>query len=162
MVQPLAANFLSLVRDHSWLKKASSRRLLHNEAKIAGQQCLQDFWRCAKGLLDKGSAPQVVSPSCSASDAHSYFTVAYKSTSHYFQIPDWIPVQPPPEPHSATEMSPVTEVELAHIIRKSRSSSCPSSFGRLSYQIFKLCPSLQRTLLDLFNRVLVEGEVSSS
>ena len=59
------------------------------------------------------------------------------------------------------EMSPVTEVELAQIIRKSR-SSCTSLLDRLSYQIFKKCPSLHRALLDLFNRVLMEGEVPSS
>ena len=60
------------------------------------------------------------------------------------------------------EISPVTEVELAQIIRKSRSSSCPSPLDRLSYQIFKQCPSLHRALLDLFNRVLMDGEVLSS
>ena len=90
-VQSLATKFLSLVRDHSRLKKASSRRFLHTEAKIARQQCRQNFWRYAKGLLDKGSAPQVVSPSCSASDAHSYFTEAYQSTPHHFQTPHWMP-----------------------------------------------------------------------
>ena len=33
--QPLAANFLSLLRDYSHLKRESSRRLCHKEATVA-------------------------------------------------------------------------------------------------------------------------------
>jgi hypothetical protein len=59
------------------------------------------------------------------------------------------------------EMSPITEEELARVIRKSRSSSSPSPFDRISYTILKRCPSLRPALLDLFNRVIMEGTVPS-
>ena len=57
-VQSLAANFLTLLRDHSRLKRESSRRLHHKEAKVAREECHRDFWRYAKGLLDENSTSQ--------------------------------------------------------------------------------------------------------
>ena len=59
------------------------------------------------------------------------------------------------------EMTPVTEEELTRVIQKSRSSSAPSPFDRISYTILKRCPSLRPALLDLFNRVIMEGSVPS-
>ena len=50
IVQSLAANFLYLLRTHSRLKRDSSHRLQHMEAKIARNECNQDFWRYAKGF----------------------------------------------------------------------------------------------------------------
>ena len=60
------------------------------------------------------------------------------------------------------DMSPITDGELAQAIKKFRSSSAPSSFDRVSYKIFKRCPSLRPALLDLFNRVVMEGSVPSA
>ena len=48
------------------------------------------------------------------------------------------------------------------MIKKSRSSSTPSPIDRISYTVFKKCPSLRPALLDLFNRVIMEGNVPSS
>ena len=73
---------------------------------VVENACRQNIWRYTKWLLDKDSAPQVVSPTFFASDAYSFFTEAYQSI--------------PLEPHSAMEMSHVTEEELAQIIWKSR------------------------------------------
>ena len=60
------------------------------------------------------------------------------------------------------DMSPISEVELVRVIKKSKPSSAPSPVDRISYLIFKKCPSLHPALLDLFNRVIMEGSVPSS
>ena len=60
------------------------------------------------------------------------------------------------------EMTPITEEQLAQVIKKSRPSSAPLPFDQISYTIFKKCPSLHPALIDLFNRVIMEGSVPSS
>ena len=60
------------------------------------------------------------------------------------------------------EMTPITEEELARVIKKSRPSSAPSPFDQISYTILKKCPALRPALIDLFNRVIMEGSVPSS
>ena len=60
------------------------------------------------------------------------------------------------------EMVPISEEELARVIRKSKPSSAPSPVDRIPYLVFKKCPSLRPALLDLFNRVIKEGSVPSS
>ena len=60
------------------------------------------------------------------------------------------------------DMHPVSEKELAQVIKRSKPSSTPSPMDRISYLIFKRCPSLCPALLDLFNRVIMEGSVPSS
>ena len=52
--------------------------------------------------------------------------------------------------------------ELSRVIRKSRSLSAPSPLDRISYTILKRCPSLHPALLNLFNRVIMEGSVPSA
>ena len=61
VIQSLAANFLSLLRQHSDLKRVSIRRLQHKEAKLVRAECHRNFWKFAKGLLDGGTTPQVIS-----------------------------------------------------------------------------------------------------
>ena len=60
----LAANFLSLLRTHSRLRRALQRRLLQNEAKSARERCHQDFWRYVKELFegDTSSRTSLTSP----------------------------------------------------------------------------------------------------
>ena len=85
----------------------------------------------------------------------------YKSTPHQFHTPSWLPNAPPPVPDCSMDMSPISEVELVRVIKKSKPSSAPSPVDRISYLIFKKCPSLHPALLDL-NRVIMEGSVPSS
>ena len=59
-------------------------------------------------------------------------------------------------------MTPITDEELVRVITKSRPSSAPSPFDQISYTILKRCPSFCPALIDLFNRVIMEGSVSSS
>ena len=159
-IQSLAANFLSLLRQHSRLKRASSRRLQDREAKLVRDKYHQNFWKFAKNLLDGDST--LTSPEFSASSAHSFFSEVYNSAPHNFQSPSWMPSIPLPQPDCSMDMSPVSEEELARAIKKCRSSSAPSPFDRIPYTIFKKCPSLRPALLDLFNRVIMEGNVPSS
>ena len=155
VIQPLAANFLSLLRRHSRLCRESSSRLRHKEAKDAREECNRNF---AKNLLGKGCTAQTP-PAFTASAAHSFFSDVYQSSTHQFSSPSWMPSAPLPTPGCAMEMTPTSEEELARVIRKSKPSSAPSPADRIPYLIFKKCHSLRPALLDLFNRVIMEGSV---
>ena len=161
VIQSLAANFLSLLRWHSQLCRDSSIRLREKEAKVAREECSRNFWKFAKNLLGKGCTAQT-SPAFTASTAHSFFSEVYQSSPHLFSSPSWMPSAPLPKPDCAMEMTPISEEELARFIRKSKPSSAPSPVDRIPYLIFKKCPSLRPALLDLFNRVIMEGSVPSS
>ena len=161
VIQPLAANFLSLLRRHSQLCRVLSSRLREKEVKVAREECNNHFWKFAKNLLGKGCTAQT-SPAFTASTAHSYFTDVYESSPQLFNSPSWMPSAPLPKPDCAMEMVPISEEELARVIRKSKPSSAPSPVDRIPYLIFKKCPSLRPALLDLFNRVIMKGSVPSS
>ena len=152
IIQSLAANFLSLLHKHSRLSRDSSHRLQHKEAAVAREECHRNFWQFAKELLDGDSTVQT-SPKFSDSTAHSYFSEIYQSVPHHFQTPSWMPSAP----DCSMDMTPVSEEELTRVIEKSRSSSTPSPIDRISYTVFKKCPSLRPALQDLFNRVIMEG-----
>ena len=160
-IQALSGKFLSLLRDHSRVKQESSRRLQHKEASIAREECHRNFWRYAKDLLD-GSATSQTTPKFSASDAHSYFSEVYKSNPHHFETPSWMASPSPPALDCSMDITPITQEELTRVIKKSRSSSASSPLDRISYSILKRCPSLHPALLDLFNRVVMEGTVPSA
>ena len=64
-IQSLAAKFLSLLRTHSRLKKKSSQRLHHQQAKVVRDECYCYFWRFTNRLLDDAASSQV-SPTFSA------------------------------------------------------------------------------------------------
>ena len=160
-IQSLAANFLSLLRQHSHLKRVSSQKLRHKEAKAVRERCHRNFWGFAKELLDQGATSQIT-PDFSSRTAHAYFSEVYKSAPYQFQSPSWMPSPPPPQPDCTMEMTPITDEELAQVIKRSRSSSAPSPFDRVSYTILKRCPSLRPALLDLFNRVIMEGSIPSA
>ena len=154
----LSGKFLSLLRDHSRLKRKSTRRLQDKEASSAREDCRKHFWRYAKDLLDNSTTSQI-SPGFSADTAHTFFTKVYESGPHEFECPSWMPSPPPPEAGKSMEMTPITEEELSRAIKRSRLSSAPSPLDQISYSIFKKCPSLQPALLDLFNRVVMESVV---
>ena len=160
-IRPLAARFLSLLRQHSQLSRKSSTKLRHKEANVVRDQCRKDFWRFAKNLLDDGCTTQTP-PAFSAPSAHSYFSEVYDSTPHSFTSPSWLPPAQPPVSDCSMDMHPVSEEELAQVIKRSKPSSTPSPMDRISYLIFKRCLSLRPALLDLFNRVIMEGSVPSS
>ena len=161
VVQALAASFLSILRQHSRLSRASSSRLKGLEARAARKECNRNFWQFSKNLLEDGSSSQT-SPSFSASTAHSFFSEVYDSTPHQFECPSWLPSAPPPAHDCIMDMTPVTIEELVRVIKRARPHSSPSPLDRISYLIIKRCPSLLPALLDLFNRVIMEGHVPSS
>ena len=120
VILSLSGKFLSLLRDHSRLKRESARRLQAKEATLAREECHQNFWRYAKGLLD-GSATSQITPEFSASTAHTYFSEVYKSRPHQFETPSWIPSPPPPVSNSSMSMTPITQEELSRVIKKCKS-----------------------------------------
>ena len=157
-VQSLSGKFLSLLCDHSRLKRESSRKCQAKEASAAREDCHRNFWRYAKGLLD-GNTTSQTSPKFSATAAHSYFSEVYECSPHHFQTPPWMSS---PLPDCSMDMSPITPEELSRVIKKSRSSSAPSPLDRISYLVLKKCSSLHPALLHLFNRVIMEGTVPSA
>ena len=154
-VQSLSGKFLSLLRDHSRLKRESSRRC---QASVTREDCHRNFWRYTKGLLD-GNTTSQTSPNFSASAAHSYFSEVYECSPHHFETPSWMSSPTPPVPDCSMDMSPITPEELSRVIKKSRSSS---ALDRISYLVLKRCFSLHPALRHLFNRVIMEGTVPSA
>ena len=161
MVGKLAGRFLSLLRSHSRLKRASARKATAMEVKRVRQHCHENFWGFAKDLLDKEHLSQVF-PSFSSETAESYFKEVYQSGGHSFQTPSWLPTPPLPQVSQQMVVNEMTMVELERAIKKSKHSSAPSPFDRIPYLIFKKCPSLATALLNLFNCVLTEGVIPSS
>ena len=157
-VQAQAEEFLSLLRDHSRLKKASIRRSVSNEAKVAREQCHKYFWQYVKDLFDENCTPQTF-PQFSAESAHAFFSEAYKSSVHQFEAPSCLPTPPPPQEQMC--VSPITFDELVGSIQRSSPSLTPSQHDQIPYLVFKRCPSLAIDLLDLFNCVLAQGKVPS-
>ena len=160
-IQSLSGNFLSLLREHSKLKRKSSRRLQDKEASIVREECHHNFWRYAKCLLD-GDTTSQSTPNFSARAAYSFFSEVYMSSPHQFETPSWMSSPPSPVSDCSMDMSPVSPEELTRVIRKSKSSSAPSPLDRISYTILKRCPSIHPALLDLFNSVIMEGAVQSA
>ena len=159
-VHARAGEFLSLLRDHSKLKKESEGRFRAAEMRSARTQCHRHFWRFAKDLLDESPSTSTP-PAFSQQDAHDYFSTEYSSQPHHFTKPAWMP-SPANPVYPMSSLGPVTRDELTTIIRRSRSLSSPSPLDQIPYQIFKKCPSLVPALLDLFNSILAEGTVPSS
>ena len=155
--QPLAAKCLYHLRSHVRLTRASSLGRRPNEAKEARERCREDFWGYARGLFDGDVSPRTT-PHLSADTARSYFSKVYKSIGRTFRRPDRLPV---PSPESIVDVSLVAGEVLARVIGKSRASSSPSPLDCIPYLIFEKCPSLRRAILDLFKRVVVEGQVSA-
>ena len=159
-IMELSGRFLSLLRDHSRLKRESTRRQQARGVSKAREECHKNFWRYAQNLFDDRASQ--ATPDFSASAAHTYFSEVYNSGIHCFEKPSWMTSPSLPDPEKSMVMSPVTREELARVVKKSRSSSSPSPIDQISYTIFKRCPSLHPALLDLFNRVLMEGAVPSA
>ena len=158
VIRPLAARFLSLLHQHSQLSRKFSTNLRHKEANVVRDQCRKDFWQFAKNQQDDEGIIQIP-PSFSASSAHSFFYEVHNSTSHSFTSPSWLPAAQPPTSNCSMDMNPISEEELAQVIKWSKPSSAPSSMDWISYLIFKRCSSLCPALLDLFNRVIMEGSI---
>ena len=68
-----------------------------------------------------------------------FFSEVYKSTPHQFHSPSWLPHDPPPVPDCSMDMTPISEVELVRVIKKSKPSSAPSPLDRISYLNAPLC-----------------------
>ena len=55
-IRSRCGKFLSLLREHSQLKRASDRKEKELEAKEVKKQCHENFWRFTRELLDGGDA----------------------------------------------------------------------------------------------------------
>jgi hypothetical protein len=147
VVHSLATHFISLVRAHSKLKKASNARLITREVKAARERCHRDFRQCAREILDGGL--DRVEPSFGDEAATSFFSGVYHSDPRIFVQPEWMPTPSPPEVE--LDCSQFSVSELARVIKRMKAQSAPSPFDRVGYIIFKKCPSLLPALVKLFN-----------
>ena len=54
-------------------------------------------------------------------------------------------------PKQGFEMNDIRKCEIVTVVMAARLQSSPSPFDQVPYVVFKRCPSLDSTLLDLFN-----------
>ena len=149
-IQMFARTFFKLVREHSHLKRASQSAKQRSQANKTRQYCHCHFWQFSKQLLDDNSTSQIP-PQFSGNEAFSFFKEVYTmlmpriSLSHA----EWMPSPLPPEEEFWCE--DITAGEIQAAVKRMKSSSSPSPFNRITYLIFKRCPSLSKALCDLFN-----------
>lgn len=147
-VSNLAKEFFKLVRKQSALKRKSDQANLSTTTEKQRKECHTSFWRFARKLLDDSSISDI-HPSFTAEEASDYFHKVYASGPREFSRPDWMPS--PPSPSVEFEQMPIQDSEIRAVIRKAKANSSPSPFDRVSYAIFKHCPSLLVALADLYN-----------
>ena len=149
-IQPLARQFFQLIREHNRLKKSSSATNNRDQARKARHSCHRHFWQFSKQLLDDNSIIGIT-PNFSQEEAYEFFKKVYHAEPRNFVQPAWMPTPPSPSLETEFDSDEIREDEIFTAIKRSKSSSTPSPFDRVSYLIFKRCPSLQTALLDLFN-----------
>ena len=155
VVHSIATHFISLVREHSKLKKASNARLLTREVEATRKRCHRDFRQCAREILDGGLGK--VEPSFGDEAATSFFSGVYHSDPRNFVQPEWMPTPSPPEVE--LDCSQFSVSELARVIKRMKAKSAPSPFDRVGYIIFKRCPSLLLALVKLFNTCWAQSTI---
>ena len=89
MVHSLAHHFISLVRAHSQLKRASNAHLMKRDVKAARERCHRDYKGCTRVVLDGGLGQEV--PMFSDDDATTFFKQAYCSSPRNYVQPEWMP-----------------------------------------------------------------------
>ena len=154
----LSRKFFKLVREHSQLKRSSVSSQEKAQSRKARQHCHRNFWKFTKDLLDDNSSSQIT-PKFTEDKAFSYFKEVYHASPRNFDQPAWLPSAAPVE--FEFNCGEVTTEEIQTAVNKSKSSSTPSPFDQISYQIMKKCPSLSGALLDLFNSCWSQSVVPS-
>lgn len=154
-IQSISRKFFDLVREHSRVKRSSVSSAKYAQARQARQQCHQDFWRFAKGLLDDKLSSQT-SPAFTQEEAFTYFSKVYSTEPRRYLKPSWLPSPKAPATEFEEDEISCEEIDLA--INRAKSASAPSPFDQISYQILKRCPSLSQALLDLFNCCWVQAD----
>ena len=80
-----AGKFLSLLREHSKLKRQADNQQRVSEVKRVREECSKHFWKFSKNLLDNTASS--VSPAFSPRVAHSHFTEQYSAEPHSYSTP---------------------------------------------------------------------------
>ena len=149
-IQSLGCAFFDLVRQHSLLKRKSSKHSQQNLSRRVRDQCHRHFWQFVRDLLDNDEASQI-SPQFGEDEALRYFQSVYQSTPKSFETPQWMPPSKPPPEEFEFDTEPISMEEIERAIKNSRSSSSPSPLDQIPYVIFKKCPALSLALHSLFN-----------
>ena len=155
VVQSIAHHFISLVRTHSQLKRASASRMLSRDVRAARERCHRNFKLCAREVLDGRLGGEV--PTFGVGDATTFFSQVYHSAPRNFVQPEWMPT--PPLPKVEFDDTPFSDSEVVRVIKKMKTQSAPSPFDRVGYVIFKQCPSLLPALVQLFNMCWAQSTI---
>ena len=115
--------------------------------KKARHHCHKNFWKFVNTLLD--SIDDGKTDPSFTKEAAQYFRAIYKSTPNIFLKPNWMP--PVCTAKEEFDLGPIQEWEVKLVIKRARSSSSPSPYDQISYLILQKCPTLCRSLLDLYN-----------
>lgn len=149
-VQPRVSSHLQ-ARSSTWCENTAGSNVLptmHSEASKARQSCHRHFWRFAKELLD-GNGDSQTQPQLDEKEAFSFFQRVYDAEPHEFSRPEWMP--PPPSPDIQFCCDEISADEIQAAIKRMKNNSSPSPLDRITYLIFKRCPSLWKALCDLVN-----------
>ena len=95
VVQSPAHHFITLVRAHSKLKKASNTRSMTRDVKTARERCHKDFRRCAREVLDGGLGQEA--PTFGEEAATAFLVEVYHCDPRNFAQPEWMPTPSLPE-----------------------------------------------------------------
>ena len=159
VITNVARNFFKLIREHNKVKKKTSQDRAMLTRKQLRRACHINFWKFAKDLLDDNSASST-KPQFGADKAEAFFGTTYRAVSHNFSKPSWMPT--PQLPSVEFNDSQISPEEIQYTIKHAKSQSSPSPLDRISYQIFKKCPSLYPALLLLFQRCWSTGIVPTA
>ena len=157
VIAELAKEYHHCVRLHSKLVNVRRKRVEQQNVKATRNDFVRNFWKFSSRLLDKSVDSSETQPSCSAEEAHSYFSNEYSAQQHTFSQPSWLPTAP--EPQHPLQCDEIQEDELLRVLRKARSGSTPSPIDQVPYSILKKCPAVITPLLHIYNLCWSSGKI---
>ena len=108
--------FLSLLRDHSQLKRTSDCKGKELEAKEVRKQCHENFWHFTRELLDCDAVSNIP-PAFSAQTAQKFFSEQFSSQPHEFSQPAWVLATEHPK-YEMPHLDSITREELLTKIKR--------------------------------------------
>ena len=156
VIADLANKYHQCVRMHNNLAKEKCKREEWKNAKIIRKKCMQNFWKFSSSLLDGSNDSNLTQPTCSAEDAHSFFSGTYSSRPHTFSQPQWMPSAP--DPRQPFQCEEIQREEVERAVKKARAGSSPSPIDQVPYRVLKECPATITPLLHIFNLCWSSGK----
>ena len=131
IIAELAKQYHDGVRMHSKSTHEKRQRDEKKKASTIRLECTRNFWKFSSRLLEEENDVNNVQPTCSAEEAHAFFSAEYASSNHTFSRPEWMP--PAPEPQHRFHCDEILEEELRRALKRARSGSSPSPKDQVPY-----------------------------